>query len=466
MASTISSLGVGSGVLTADVIDQLKSADEAKIITPIDNKITSNQQKQQAYTLLSSLMKSFQNSASALSYDTIFNSKNVTTDGKAQVTVDAGATVESFTLETLTLAKKDITKLGAVASKATEVASADGTLEIKIGSDPLNPTSTLNVSYTAGMTLDDLTQAITDQAGGSVSASILQTGDGAYNLVLSSKNTGADFALTVTDTSGNLNSALFAAYDVATNPTGYEKIQTATDATFKYNGITTTRSTNEISDLILGVTLNLKEEGDLSNVNISQDTSAIVDEMQLFVDSYNTLKTNLNDMTVSNTETGTLGIFNGDNFIKSISREVSRLVTKVSSNQSLMDYGISIDRSGTMSLNKTTLETKLSDDSDAVKLFFTGGTDSTGATKTGIFETINETMKNYTGYNKLLSNFETSLKTDGTNLAKSKLTAQESLDARYEIMTRRFTAYDGMISKTNSMFSSLQLIINAAANGN
>jgi len=49
MASSISSLGIGSGVLTADVIDQLKEADESRIIKPIENKITINNQKHQTH---------------------------------------------------------------------------------------------------------------------------------------------------------------------------------------------------------------------------------------------------------------------------------------------------------------------------------------------------------------------------------------------------------------------------------
>ncbi len=457
MASSISSLGIGSGVLTADVIDQLKEADESRIVKPIENKITLNNQRQDAHTLLSSLMTTFKANASALSYDTIFDNKTVDVSGEAEVSIDAGATVESFTLETIALAKKDITKFGAVATKETNIASLDGTLEIQVGSNPA-----LSINYTAGMTLSELAQTITEEAGDDVSASILQTGDGEYSLILSSKATGEDSALTITDSSGNLDSALFNAYDEDTNPTGYQKVQTATDATFKYNGITTTRSTNEIDDLILGVNIKLKEEGDISSVNISQDKDAITAELQLFVDSYNLLMTNLHDMTLKNKETGAEGVFNGDSFVKSISTDLTRAITTLSGdNDSLMNYGIALDRSGTMSFDKSVLKEKLNDDADAVKLYFTGGTDDDGNEKTGIFETIDEKLKSYTGYGKLLSNFESDLKTEGKNLEKSHLSAQESLDARYAIMSKRFIAYDAMISRVNSQFSSLQMMINA-----
>lgn len=465
MASSISSLGIGSGVLTADVIEQLKEVDTSRIIKPMENKITLNNQKQDAYKLLDSLMKTFKASASALSFDTIFAGKSVNVSGKSEVSVEAGSNVESFSLETVTLAKKDITKLGAVASKTTDIASAAGTLEIKMGSDPLNPSKTLNINYTAGMTLSDLSQAITDQGGGDVSASILQTGDGEFSLIVTSKSTGANQAVSISDTSGNLNSKLLATYDASTNPTGFQKVQTGTDAEFKYNGITMKRATNEISDLILGVNIKLKQEGDISDVAITQDKESIVDEMQQFVDSYNTLMTNLHDMTTKNKETNAVGVFNGDSFIKSIARDVTKVITQMSgNNDSLMNYGVDVDRDGKMSFDKNVMKGKLDTNPDAIKAFFSGGLDNKGNVVKGIFENIDTKLKDYTGYGKMLSNFESDLKTEEKNLSKSHLSASESLETRYAIMAKRFAAYDGMISRINSQFSSLQMMINAENN--
>lgn len=462
MASSISSLGIGSGVLTADVIDQLKEADTARIVKPLENKITINNQKQDAYKLLDSLMKTFKASASALSYDTIFDNKIVQSSGKAEVKIDSGATVDSFSLETVTLAKKDITKFGSVASPATTIATGAGVLKI----------NNFEIAYDENTTLSDLAQSITEIAGDSVSASVLQTGDGAYNLVLSSKSTGASQTISISDTddgtsgTGSLNAALFDPYNAITNPNGYEKVQTASDATFKYNGITMTRATNEISDLILGVNIKLKEEGDFSSVDVSQDTTAISDELKLFTDSYNALITNLHDMTLKDEASGAEGVFNGDSFVKSIARDLTRTITSLNTNNnSLINYGIDLDRNGTMSFKKSTLETKLKEDPDAVKLFFTGGTNSEGNKVTGLFTTVDEKLKSYTGYGNLLSSFETNLKNEGTSLSKSHAAAKASLDTRYEIMAKRFTAYDGMISRINSQFSSLQMMIDAESNG-
>jgi flagellar hook-associated protein 2 len=254
------------------------------------------------------------------------------------------------------------------------------------------------------------------------------------------------------------------AYDPDTNPTGYEKIQTATDAEFKYNGITTTRDTNEIDDLILGVEITLKKEGDSSIVSIEDDTSSVVDEMELFVSAYNSLVENLDDMTLKDETTGAEGIFSNESLVRNLKREITNVITSMVDTQSLVDYGISLDRSGTMTFDSSELESKLSEDIDAVKLFFTGGTDDNGYDKTGIFETIDEKIKSYTGYGQMLSNFETGIKTEGTNLMENLTRARETLENRYAIMEKRFSAYDSMISKLNAQFSSLQMMISAEVN--
>jgi len=443
----ISSLGVGSGVLTADIIDQLKEADKATILTPVEDKMAFNNQKQDAYTLLSSLMTTLKSSASALSYDTIFDNKTVDVSGNAEVTVDSGANVESFTLETVTLAKKDITQFGAVGSTGTAISGTGGTLTI----------GSYDIVYDNTTTLSDLAQSITDESNGDIEASILQTGAGEYSLVVSSSQTGADQALTISDT-GDLSSNLL---DVAS---GYQKIQNADDAEFKYNGITTTRSSNEINDLVVGLNITLKEEGDISNVDISEDTEPLMGEMQLFVDSYNSLMQNISDMTAADREEGVQGVFNGESFVRNIKNDLNSVINSIPNGQSLMNYGLDLDKNGTMSFNQSVLEEKLNEDPDAVKLFFTGGTDANGNDVTGIFESIDDKVKSYTGYGKLLSNFNDNIQSEAKNLAESYDRAQEMLNTRYAIMTQRFTAFDAMISKINSQFSSLQMMIAAEVN--
>jgi flagellar hook-associated protein 2 len=454
-------------VLTSDVIEQLRAADEERVIKPIEKKIELNSQKQEAYGLVTTYMNTLKANVSSLSYSTIFDNKSVNVSGDAKVDVSSGAEIESFTLETTTLAKQEITQFGSLDSKGATISSGNGVYTITVGEGTSSEKS-YAIAYDNTTTLSDFAQKITDVAGTDVNASILETSDGKFNLILSSTATGTDKALSFSDGdgaggAGTINNQ-FQAYDAVNNPDGYQEIQSATDAKFKYNGIEITRTTNTIDDLILGVSITLGKEGDKSSIDISQDNTNLIAEMESFVENYNTLISNLNDMTIFDEEAKIKGVFQGDGFIKNISRDVTSSIMQVKNGDSLVNYGITLNRDGLMSFDKTVLEEKLNTDSEAVEKFFTGDIDSNGNEIEGLFTNINEKMNSYTGYGKQLSSYETSLKTDAKHLEKNKLSMEESLNARYEIMKKRFASYDSLISKVNASFSSLEMMIQAQMN--
>ncbi|MDD5157990.1 flagellar filament capping protein FliD [Sulfurimonas sp.] len=211
MSGTINSLGIGSGVLTADVIDKLRANDEANIIKPIDDKITLNTQKTQASTLLTSLVSSFKTSVSALDNDTLYQKRTVTgsNDG-VSVSALSGSQIHDFSLEVTSIAKKSVLKSGDFASTTTNIASGDGTLNLNIAG------TNYKVDYTSSTTLGDLKDKINDIAGSKIGASILQTSANTYNLVLTSKDTGKDQTISLSDLSGNLTGGLLEMPSVST----------------------------------------------------------------------------------------------------------------------------------------------------------------------------------------------------------------------------------------------------------
>ena len=226
-----------------------------------------------------------------------------------------------------------------------------------------------------------------------------------------------------------------------------------------------TRSSNTIDDITSGLHITLKKESDSSNVTINSDYSDITSAIESFVKNYNTLTSNLYDMTTYNKDTGMQGVFNDYTFVKAMPRELSKAIFAVDNNgDSLANYGISITQDGTMSFDKTVLEKKLKDNADSVRLFFSGGTDTKGNTVKGVFTSIDETLASYTDSGKFLSKFETSLKDEATKLTKNKTALQASIDAKYDLMSTRFAQYDAMINRINSQFSSLKMMIDAQAN--
>jgi len=463
MAGTINSLGIGSGILTSDVIEQLRAADEARIITPLENKVTLQNQKEDAFKLIDTLLTTFKGSVSRLGDSTIYQNRTVdVTSGNLEVKAETGAKVESFTLDTVTLAKQNIQQSGSFASRLDPVATGSGTLTVSIG------TSNYDIAYDASTTLEELTQSINDVAGSEVTANILQTGASTYSLVLTSKETGLNQTISLSDAPDVAGDGLVdALYNDATSTSGFTSVQNAKDSEFVYNGITITRASNDIDDLLNGVTLTLKTEGETTRVDIKQDTFAVSTEMQLLVDSYNALQANLHDVTIADREAGTKGVFNGNAFMNSIMREVNSIIISAdSTNNSFVNYGIDLSRDGVMSFNQAEFDTEFEKDSTKAELFFAGGyNETTDSIETGLFETLGDKLKSYTKFGGLFDNFEQGLKTATNNLNEEHATAISRLDSRYEILTKQFIAYDALISKLNSQFASLELQIQAQANG-
>jgi flagellar hook-associated protein 2 len=463
MAGTVSSLGIGSNVLTADVIDKLKANDESMIVKPIDNKITLQKQKGEALKLLGSLLSSFQSNVNALADDTLYQARSVSgnTDN-VRVTSTSGVNVQSFSISNVQLALNDVKQSGKFTSPEMAVASGSGTLSLGSGG------VTYNIDYTNTMSLEELKDAINTEAGDKIKASILQVGENDYRLILRSAETGDDQAITINDsTGGALDSKITSVYDAATNPEGMQSIQNARDASFKYNGITLTRGSNTVDDIITGVTINLLQETtSTANISITQDVEAVSSEMSALVQSYNTLTSQLKEMTIANVDEGKIGIFNGDSSINLITREINRIMTSIDkSGFSLAQFGIDLNESGMMSFNSSTFTAKFNEDPSASENFFSHADDD-AVTQDGVFSRLKELVERYTDSNGIMSNLTSGSENDLKSLNANKARSQAMLNARYEAMTARFIQYDAIISRLNNQFSSLSQQISMAVNGN
>ncbi len=450
----INSLGIGSGVLTADVIDQLRAADESTLLNPIDGRIVANKTKSASLVSIETLLNALKSSATDLNDATAYTSRTVDISGSGiTVTADDGVPEQSFTLSTTTLAKKEILEssvalFGAGSDKVSQDGSS-GTFDITIGG------TTHQIVYDDQTTLDQLVSEINATAGADVTASTVQVANGDFRLILTSVNTGADQTITTAD-SGGTGTGL-----AGTGLTAMDTVQAADDATFVFNGITVTRSTNEITDLINGVTIKLLEEGQSNQVTIAQDKEALTAKMQNFVDSYNNVITQVNTL-INSGEGATAGVFSGDNFIKSISRELAGIVSsRNQDNTSLVDYGISFDKTGTMLFKSTDFLAKLESDPEGTELMLSGD-----VTTDGIFDTIEDKVRSYVSYGGLIDNYEDGLDSKLDTLEKQRERISKMLDSRYEIMAKQFAAYDLAISKINANFGALQQQILAANNAN
>jgi len=171
-----------------------------------------------------------------------------------------------------------------------------------------------------------------------------------------------------------------------TNTTAATALQTAQDAKFTFNGINMQRSTNSITDIITGATISLNKVTS-SNVNLSirQDTSGIPDLVNTFVSAFNSANSKIKDLTAYDNDTKKAGSLQGVSDVTSLYSTFASIITSQSKNgASLMDYGFSLDKTGMLSVDMTTLNSKLSENPSALEALFRGTSTVTNAKYTAL----------------------------------------------------------------------------------
>ena len=462
----VSSLGVGSSILTQTVLDQLRAADDAKFVTPITLELANTKDKQDSFGIITANMTNLVDSIDALKDPLLFNARSATVSGTSvAVTASSNSDVQNFNLTVNNLATKRIEESGAFAASTDKVATGAGSFNISVGGG-----TPITINYDATTSLDDLKNLIKNQAGDLVDATVLNVSGTASQLVLSSKNTGASQDISITDNSGLLNSKLVdGAGGMTTINDPVTGLPTGTDASFTFNGQAVTRSSNQVDDLVTGYKITLKAPGS-SDVSVAQDRASITDKIDSFVSKYNATMTELNKQTVSSTDSTVKGIFSGESTIKRMQSSIENMLHNISGGAgSLEDYGFDLAKDGTLSINKTTLNTKLDANSTNVQAFFSGGNftkaDNSVVALTGAFTGFSTLLTSYTSFGGILNQYKDSLATETTSLNEQKTTASERLDAKYEIMKKQYTAYDAIINKLNNASSMFKQMTTTSSTG-
>ncbi|GAA7778768.1 flagellar filament capping protein FliD [Helicobacter pylori] len=273
-----------------------------------------------------------------------------------------------------------------------------------------------------------------------------------------------------------LNAGMVQSYEASQGTLFMSKnLQKASDSAFTYNGVSITRPTNEVNDVISGVNITLEQTTEPNKpaiISVSRDNQAIIDSLTEFVKAYNELIPKLDEDTRYDADTKIAGIFNGVGDIRAIRSSLNNVfsysVHTDNGVESLMKYGLSLDDKGVMSLDEAKLSSVLNSNPKATQDFFYGSDskDMGGREihQEGIFSKFNQVIANLIdGGNAKLKIYEDSLDRDAKSLTKDKENAQELLKTRYNIMAERFAAYDSQISKANQKFNSVQMMIDQAA---
>ncbi|BCX79834.1 flagellar filament capping protein FliD [Campylobacter sp. 19-13652] len=431
----------GSKFLNEETITKLQGADEASLLRMPKKDLEQNTEKQKGLTKLTTIMTKLQTSFKDLADETSFLKRTVDTSGEsATMSVSSGVSLQSLKIDVTQLADRDSYKSVNFKSRNDILGlNKDTTMRIKI--DGIE----YDLKLKKDATLQDLADAINDKTGGDVQAKIINVGGkNPYQMVIQSAKTGADKAIEFSEVGeSNLFEAIFGVNSktqvmqedkdataaartsdpnaapvmkpVTANGENIFKfdlssvrLTEAADAKFEYNGLSVSRSSNSISDLRVGITIDLKKIGETS-FEVKQDTKDMKKNLSDMVSAYNELMNELSTVTVHDSETNTTGVFQSTSEVKGIRDKLNKIlgytmqrdkdideinltatnnrmtVAEVRKDNALMkktismaDFGLSLNEKGLLEFDESTFNKKLSYDEahglQDVKNFFVSET--------------------------------------------------------------------------------------------
>ncbi len=383
----LASPGIGSGLDVNSIVSQLMKV-ESQPLTDLDAKEAKQQTRLTAFGTLKGALSSFQSSLTALSDPAKFNAvtANITDTTLASASATSSTVTGSHSLEVQTLAQSQKLKSASFATTSSTVGS--GTLTIQFGTYD-GGTFTLNPDKaarsitipTGNSSLSGIRDAI-NQANAGISASIVNDGTG-NRLVIASQDTGLSNALKITaaDADGNNtdNTGLSQlVYDASSGGIS-NLIQTvsASNATLVIDGISISKASNNITDAIEGVTLNLLKAnpGATTTLNISRDTTGAQSAISSFVKSFNDLNKTIVSLTKYDPSTKQASILTGDSTVRSIQARIrgaiSDPLTTAGGGLSLLsEVGISFQSDGTLQFDSSKFANVLNDPTKDISTLF------------------------------------------------------------------------------------------------
>ena len=454
------SLGAGSGVDVSSLAQNLVDAEKMPKANAINAKISKNEARISGYSAVSFVVNEVQTALAALKDQNSFSSVTAVSSNPAAFSVTAGAAAAtgSHEVEVLQIAKAQRRVSNGVALPNTSINGGKAmTLNFSIAGVAKKPITLADGKDTP----QDVVSAI-NAANSGVKAQLINTGDGSatpYQIVLTGP-TGSAGVFTMSTNYGAGSSTPGLGFNA-----GNTANQNASDAILKVDGISVTRSTNSISDVVNGLTFDLKTTSPAAQVNLTRDPSAIKTKFEALVTAYNDANTMFGVVTDPKSSVDTYGAtLVGDSTVRSVRQQMRSLFVGNSSTpgtniSALWQMGVKIDEKGVMSLDATKLDSALQNNFSDVVTAFTGNYNGLGSysTQNAGFagDGVRKLSKLLSATGPMLSQ-STNADTQNTKYKDDLTQLDTRMTALLGRYTKQFASMDSMVGSVNSQKTSLK----------
>jgi flagellar hook-associated protein 2 len=444
-SQVLTTLGVGSGLDVFKLAQDLTDVEKVPKKESIESDITATEASISGYGLVSfqvgQLQKAFEklNDADELATSTGSSSN---TSAISLTSLDGAAATGAYDITVTRLAQEQRMISDEYTATTTTLNSSAFDISIAVGSSTITTTAvTVSTPTPAGVV------SAINAASTGVTASLVDTGIGGtnYRIILTGP-TGSEGAFTMTSTP-----------DLGFGDSG-NTLQAAQDSIINFDGLTVTRSSNEISDVIAGATISLTETTSTAvRLNIVSDRTTLKTNLENVVTAYNDLNTLFTELTAEGSEAELGGALADDtSLVRYLKSQIRTALFADSSTTSgsvsaLRDLGVSIDKTGSLTLNETTYDAVVASSYDDVVMMLSANTSDQnlfGAESKGLSQDIATILEDFSDSTGVLttrtSNAEGSLQDYKDELVK--------LEARMEGVYQRYlTQFSAMESLIASM---------------
>ncbi|MGE5652420.1 MAG: flagellar filament capping protein FliD [Bacillota bacterium] len=487
----ISSPGIGSNLDINGIVSKLMQA-ESQPLTILQKKEASYQAQLSAYGTLSGSLSSLQTALGTLNNLSTFQGVNATSADTTIFTASAasGASAGTYNVNITQLAQaQTIATAGQSSTTATIGAGTATKLTFQFGTisggtlsngtysgasfapDANQATGTVTIDNTNN-SLQGIRDAI-NKANIGVTASIVSDGSATPNhLVIKSNSTGATSSMKISVTApdgtpgGDATLSSLLAYD----PTATQNMtQSAAgqSAALTVNGIAITSATNKVTGAIDGVTLNLAKAGS-SNLTVAANTAAVTSAVNGFVKAYNDVNTTIRKLTSYDSSTKQAGLLLGDATVNNIQVQLRKMMASPLTDSSgslttLSQVGISIDKSGVMSLDSGKLSSAMSNNMKDVTALFS----SIGASTDSLVKYDSATSATTPGdYAVYVSKLATQGNVTGSNVIAAPIninSGNKDLALTVNGVSASMSLVEGTYNSASALAAQVQSAINGAS---
>ncbi|GAW96285.1 MULTISPECIES: flagellar filament capping protein FliD [Colwellia] len=454
--------GIGSGLQISEIVEAIVGAEKAPFISRANKQQASYTTDISAVGALKSALVSVSESIAALADADNYQLRTAKgADSFVSLSSSQDAQVGSYSVQVDALAQAHKIMSAAIDG---EEAVGEGTLTIAVNGE------SFAVEVSSTDTLSQIRDAINDSVDNDLVIATIVTDDDGQHLIMTSKTTGLENAITttVTDTgdsndTDNLGLSRLA-YDVSdpdplNHITNLAEVTAALDAQITIDGtLVVTSSTNVFENVIDGVDITAKKthdvDDDISQISFSENNANIQSGIADFVKSYNELK-KLSDQLGSSSSAGG-GALSGDSLLRGVMNKLRQQLSESfdagnGSTLSLSQLGVESDQYGVLTLDTKILNEYIDSDVDGLQQFFVG-TDAAEGFAASIETLLNFYTDDIDGViqNRIDSRTAQLDRLDDAYLAFNA--RMESLEAR---LYAQYNAMDLIVAQLNSTSSYL-----------